>query len=287
MGVTVRSPNWRLWRFATEMERLRDNRALVDVQRATGVSPTTIWRIENAERCPKEQTVLDLLNLYKPTVRERRHVLVLWREARDHDATPPDAPALRPGYNAYKWIEKDAEALCNIQTSLVQGLLQTEAYCRATIADMWPTATPEEVEQHVKARIERQALLVSDDPLHLTAVIDEAALRRWVGGPEVMAEQMQRLQVMAAHPHISLQVIPNTAGAYAGMPGGFALLTFAGARQPEAVYLEGAASEQFLMKPKDVDPYLTIFKNARQKALSRTDSIALIASVERDYKEAA
>jgi hypothetical protein len=289
VSVTSRPPDWRLNRFAAEMERLRGAMTKEHVKKATGISPPTLWRIEGGERRPKESTVLPLLTLFKATAREREHVMALWRDAEQHDLPGDDdyAAALRDGYNAYMWIERQAIGLWNYQTAFVPGLFQTGAYVRAIIAGMWPDATPEDVQQHVDARIRRQTLLTKPDPLHLTAVVDEAALRRWVGGPGVMAEQMRQLQATAALPHVSLQVIPNTAGAHAGMPGGFASLTFPGATEPEIVYLESPASDQFLPKKAEVQPYTATFESVRQKALSPTESLALIASVERDYKEAA
>ncbi|MFJ4818350.1 Scr1 family TA system antitoxin-like transcriptional regulator [Streptomyces sp. NPDC088801] len=287
--MTSRPPDWRLNRFAAEMERLRGTMTKEKVKDETGISPVTLWRIENGERHPKESTVIPLLNLFGASPQEREHVMALWRDAEKHDLPGEDdyAAALRDGYNAYMWIERQAIGLWNYQTAFVPGLFQTEAYVRAIIAGMWPDATPEEVQQHVDARMRRQTLLTKPDPLQLAAVVDEAALRRWVGGPEVMAEQMRKLQATAALPHVSLQVIPNAAGAHAGMPGGFASLTFPGATEPEIVYLESPASDQFLQKKDQVEPYTATFESVRRKALPPAESLAFIASVECDYKEAA
>lgn len=282
VSVIARQPNWRLRRFAAEMERLRGALEKEEVKAQTRISPTTLWRIENAVLRPRESTVIALLNLYRADDETRHHVLDLWEEAKDDGAPQPFAPDLRDEYNAYIGIEAQARTVCNYQSSFVPGLLQTEEYTRAVIHGVWPEATTSDAEQHVKARMERQGLLTKDDPLHLTAVIDEAALRRHVGGPQVMAEQMRRLQATAGKPHIELQVIPSTSGAHPGMPGAFALLAFPGARDPEVVYIESAASDLFLDKQPDVDRFTRTFKTLREIALSSADSLALIATIEHE-----
>ncbi|MFL1902103.1 DUF5753 domain-containing protein [Streptomyces tauricus] len=167
----------------------------------------------------------------------------------------------------------------------IPGLLQTENYAYAVIEGHLPDATQDDLGQRVRARMERQAVLAKEHPLELTAIMDEAALRRQVGGPAVMADQLQRLQELANRPHISVQVIPYTFGAHQGMPGGFAMLSFADPKDGEIVYIDSMANDSFLESDADIARYTAVFDNLRAQALSPDDSFALIVRATADLTQ--
>ncbi|WP_343069370.1 DUF5753 domain-containing protein [Streptomyces olivoverticillatus] len=179
-------------------------------------------------------------------------------------------------------FEAEACAVRNYESLFIPGLLQTEDYARAVIKGVLPMASAREIEQRVQARVERQVVLGKADPLNLWAIMDEAALRRTVGGPEVMHEQMQHLIAAASEPHMTLQVIPFSAGAHAGMPGSFVLMSFPDVEDPEIIYIDSMAGDLFLEAEADVRRYGAIFDNLRAVALSPDDTSNLIASVAKE-----
>jgi hypothetical protein len=127
--------------------------------------------------------------------------------------------------------------------------------------------------------MDRQALLAKDDPLQMWAVVDEAALRVQVGGPDVMRRQLTRILEATAEPHITVQVIPYSAGAHAGMDGAFAIMDFPDPADPQIVSVGNIAVDLLLDAEDDVRRFSLVFDNLRAVALSPDDSASLIASL--------
>ena len=174
--------------------------------------------------------------------------------------------------SAYISFEAEALAVRNYESSFIPGLLQTEAYARSVIRGVLPRATADEVEQRVRARIERRALLGKADPLKLWAILDEAVLHRAVGGVKVMGEQLRHLVETGGEPHVTLQAVPFSAGAHPGMPRSFVVMNFPDAADPEIVYLDSMAGDQFLEAEADVDRFESVFDHLRAVAPSPDDS---------------
>ncbi|MBT2525443.1 helix-turn-helix domain-containing protein [Streptomyces sp. ISL-99] len=177
--------------------------------------------------------------------------------------------------------EAIATAIKEYAPLLIPGLLQTEAYARAIFRAYQPTATEEVIDGLVAARLERAHLL--DDPTTplLWVVLDEAVLRRKVGGAAVMKEAMRHVVTLARHYRIIVQVLPFQAGAHAAMDGGLKLMSFSDA--PPLAYLEGLGSGQLLDDPASVARYELAYDLVRASALSPEASMALIESVAEDY----
>jgi hypothetical protein len=134
----------------------------------------------------------------------------------------------------------------NYESLFVPGLLQTEAYAHAVITGVLPMASEREVEQRVRARIERQRLLSEPGTLKLWAILDEAALHRQVRGRDVMRRQLNHIIKAANEPNMIVQIIPYSAGAHAGMPGSFALLEFPNPADPDLGYSRRAFDHELL-----------------------------------------
>lgn len=279
MSVTARPPTVRLRRLASELKRARKAAGLSqdDVTAQTRISPATLYRIEKPEGRPQMRTLMTLLDLYEVSDDQRTRITALHEGADTQGWLRPYHDALRDEYNTYIQFEAEAKIVRNWEALYIPGLLQTEKYARAVIKGHLPDATRDDLEQRVRARMERQAVLTKEHPLELTAIMDEAALRRQVGGPAVMADQLQRLQELADRPHISVRVIPYAFGAHQGMPGGFALLSFADPEDGQIVYIDSMANDSFLESDADIARYTTTFDNLRAQALSPDDSLALIA----------
>ena len=157
------------------------------------------------------------------------------------------------------------------------GLLQTEAYARALLSASALLA-PEEIEQQVVARLERQEILTRDNPPLLTVVIDEFVLRRPVGGPGVMSEQLQHLaKVGASMPRVRIHVVPLSVGAYAGLNGPFVIATPPVGE--DIVYLEGQFHGQTSDRAEDVKHAVQVWESIRGEALPHQQSLELISEV--------
>ncbi|MER5277891.1 DUF5753 domain-containing protein [Streptomyces sp. NPDC002809] len=182
-------------------------------------------------------------------------------------------------YTAYIGFEAEARTVRNYESLFVPGLAQTERYARAVIKGVLPTASQIEVDQRVQARIERQAVLAKVSPLQLWAIMDEAAVRRLVGGREVMREQTQHLLQLADEPHVTLQLIPFGTGAHAGMTGSFVHMDFPDAQDPELVYVDTPAGDLFLESETEIRRYKSMFEHLQAVALGPGESADLLASV--------
>jgi hypothetical protein len=174
-------------------------------------------------------------------------------------------------------LESDASFLHTHQGLLVPGLLQTEAYTRAVIRAIRPDSAETDVELRVRGRVNRQKLITEEqNPPEYWAVLDEAVLCRTVGGPEVMREQLKKLVELASLPHVTLQVVPFSAGAHAGMEAPFLILGFPEQADPDVVYVENTTSGVYLEQPEDVHRYTLMFDHLRAAALKPDDTVDLV-----------
>ncbi|MEV5654270.1 helix-turn-helix transcriptional regulator [Streptomyces sp. NPDC052291] len=168
---------------------------------------------------------------------------------------------------------------------LIPGLLQTEAYARAVFREYQPTATDSAIDELVAARLERARILADPtDPL-LWIVLDEAVLRRQVGGPETMAAALRHVASLAQQRRIITQVLPFNAGGHSAMGGGLKLMAFSDA--PALAYLDGLGAGQLLDDPGTVKGYQLTYDLVVASALSPAASLALIQSVAEDYEHEA
>jgi hypothetical protein len=142
-------------------------------------------------------------------------------------------------------------------------------------------ASEDEVDQLVTARLERQAILERDEPPLLWAVIDEAALRRPVGGRKAMRAQVEHLAEMAQRPNVLIQVIPLEVGAHEGVNGAFVIAEFANA--PSIVFLETALTGLVVERPEDVAAVMLTYETLRAEALSRAGSLEMLKEVARTW----
>ena len=186
-------------------------------------------------------------------------------------------PALPDPYATYIGFEQEAKRIRNYESLFIPGLLQTEAYAGTAIPAGEPGLSPQEIQSRVSARMARQVQL--DSGLDIDVVIDEAALRRQVGGPEVMQEQLKRLLDDSDNDRVTLQVIPFDAGAHPGMHGSFVILQFSGDEQRDVVYIEASTTDLFLDSTRDVTRYNSIFDQLRPIALDPTQSRDLMARI--------
>nr|WP_198543153.1 helix-turn-helix transcriptional regulator [Pseudofrankia sp. BMG5.36] len=273
-------PTVRSRRLAAELRRLREAAGLTREQVAeqTGINPATLYRHETAtaRSRPQRRTMIALLNLYGATDQQREDLIALSREADIQGWLRPYHAELPEPYTAYISFEAEARAVRNYESLFIPGLLQTEDYARAAIRGNLPRATPTQIDQRVQARLERQTVLTKANPLHLWAILDEAALHRQVGGPGILHAQLTRLLETADQPNVTIQVIPYTVGAHPGMQGSFSIMDFPHRTDPEIIHVDGMAGDLFLDAEADIRRYSLVFDLLRAQALSPDDTAALI-----------
>src|SRR6266566_1527701 len=214
MSGKRQTPTVRLRRLAAELRTLRASAGLTQDQvgERTGINVATLYRIEHARVRPQTRTLRTLLDLYGADQELQADMIDLLRDARQRGWLHAYQSELPELYTTYIGFEGEARSVWNYESLFVPGLLQTEDYARAVIRGGLPTADRDEVEHRVTARMERQDLLRNDNPLELWAIVDEAALRRQVGGDDVMRAQLGHILDTAELPHVTFQVIPFDVG---------------------------------------------------------------------------
>lgn len=276
-----RIPTVRHRRLAAELRRRREGLAISreEVAARTGINEATLYRIETARVRPQRRTLTTLLDLYGVRAPEKQEMLALLQEDAAQQWLRPYHRQLPEEYTAYISFEAEALEIRNYESLFIPGLLQTEDYARAVISGSLTEADGATVERHVQARMERTAVLTKDDPLRLRTIVDEAALRRMVGGPHVMGHQLDHLVDLASRSTVTLQVIPFSVGAHAGMPGSFVLMDFVDVGEPEIVYLDSMAGELFLESEADLRRYGVMFDSLRVRALTHELTMRMLAEL--------
>ncbi|CAM5679564.1 Helix-turn-helix domain-containing protein OS=Streptomyces tendae OX=1932 GN=GUR47_29775 PE=4 SV=1 [Streptomyces tendae] len=185
---------------------------------------------------------------------------------------------LPPTYRDFISLESQASAMRTLETTVVPGLLQTPEYARAVTRAAVDGMPAERLDTLVEVRLARQDVLRGEPPLELSAVLDEAVLRREVGGPGVMARQLARLVEAARLPHVRLQVLPFAAGAHIGVTGPFVIFSFSSTSDLDVVVLDHLTSSLHLERKEDLEAYTEAFNALLIHALSPEDSLDFIAA---------
>jgi hypothetical protein len=269
-------------RLAGELRRLRDAAGLGidEVAAHLCCSTSKVSRIETGRVAAAQRDVRDLLDLYRVEGERRGALLELARQARrkeDWWDTYGEFPDVRT-YAAY---ERAASSIRIWQSMLVPGLLQVERYARRAIAASLPDLPEERLDRLLRLRMERQSLLERPDPPELEVVLDEAAVRRLRGWPDLLDEQLDRLLDAAAREHVSLQVLPLRAGPHGGLAESFRMLGFPDPADPDLVHLEHPTGDVYLASPAQVARYRGLFERARALALPPAATAALLLDLRR------
>ncbi|RFU36686.1 XRE family transcriptional regulator [Actinomadura logoneensis] len=280
-------PTIRLRRLAAELRKLRKDAGLTrdEVTARTALNPATLWRIETAKTRPQARTLRTLLELYGASEERCAELAALLRESARRGWVHAVASGLRENHVSYIEFEGSATRVSNYESSLVPGLLQTEEYARAAIAGIRPEITEAEVDHRVGVRMRRQEVLTASDPLELRAVLDEAVLRRRVGGAELMSRQAEHLLEASSLRNVTLQVVPFTAGAHPGMAGAFVVMEFPEDAGSGVAYVDGQGGDAFLEEEADVQRCQQLFDRLRAMALSPRASAALITRAVREFRK--
>jgi transcriptional regulator with XRE-family HTH domain len=280
MGPTVRRR-----RLGTELRRLRDKSGykLEEVAAQLGVAPSTLSRIETGKAPTKSAYLNQMLEMFGVHDTAQRQVLVdMAREGHRKGWWAEYDDVLPSGFDIYVGLEAETAAIRSYEASVVHGLLQMEEYARAVLREMFPRHTTEQIERLVDLRMARQRRLDDTPPLELWAILDEAVIRRVVGGAACMRRQLDHLLAAGDRQGMTIQVLPFSSGAHAGHAGPFSILEFPERNDAEVAYVESGAGSIYLEKDKEVRARAEAFDRLRAAALSPAESGELISQAARD-----
>jgi transcriptional regulator with XRE-family HTH domain len=271
--------------LGSQLRRLREGAGITPERAGYEIraSRSKISRLENGRVGFKTRDMTDLLTLYgvsEEALRSRFLALV-------HQANAPDwwtkySDILPDWFETYLGLEAAAAAIRSFEVQFVHGLFQTEDYARAVTRRGRKAAPDDEIDRWVALRLKRQDLLSRPDPPRIWSVMDEAVLRRPVGGAAVMHAQFQHLIEVAELPHVTLQVVPFAGGGHPGESGSFTVLRFEERDLPDVVYLEQLTGAIYLDQRPDVEHYLEVVDELSSEALTPDETTRFIDHVARE-----
>ena len=282
-GEDQGSPTLRRRELGFLLRQLRTERELTvdEVTARLLFSPTKLSRLETGRTGASPRDVRDLCDLYgvvDPAERDR--LMTLAREGKQRGWWQEYALP----YATYVGLEAEAASIRDYNSDLVNGLLQVDGYARAILQQAHePPLDDATVEQHVEARIRRQALLTKKDGPLFHSILDEGALRRPVGGPAVMRAQLERIIELAGLPRVTFQLIPLDVGAHPGLGSTFVILDFEEPMVNDVVYVEGLVRNIYLEGAADLERYRQVFSRLHSIALSPKNSIAAAKRIATTY----
>lgn len=277
------SPTVRGRRLMRELTRLRQAQGLsleVAGQRLD-FSKSKLYRVENGRSRITLDDLEDMLDLYAVRSPQREALVQLGRDARKRGWWTAYSDVFT---GSYVGLESEASRI-QVNAHIVPGFLQTEDYARAVIATTRPTLESGEIDRRVAARSARQkALFGRDVPPEIHVVLDEVALRRQVGGTKAMSAQLAALAGSTAPPCLTLQVLPFTIGAHAGMEGEFVILTFPDPEDPPVAYAEGLMGDVYLESEEEIDVYNLAWSQLVETALSPGESASMMRKIAKETR---
>ena len=267
------------------MRSLRE-KAGVTTQQAAAVidgSVPKMSRIETGRSALRRIEIEALLRAYRADDATINDTLALMEEAKKPDWWEDEAGIVPVGLGRLFNNENAAKSLRTVSSTIVFGMLQTQAYARA-IMDAHCPEEPEEIRiRRVKLRMRRQALLARTEPPLLDALFDEAALRREVGGRATMREQIEHLITVSERPTVTIRVIPFSAGAHRGQIGSFIWLEFPEDDDPDAVYSDNPTGNSHFTRPDEVADFAHSFRSIEKLSLTPADSRQFLHDLMMEY----
>lgn len=275
------SPTVRRRRLAAELRELRkaSGKSREAVAEHIGVAPSTITRIENADSSAPVPTVAAMLDFYGVTGAEKEDWVTVAKQARRRGWWSQYGDTIPDWFKFYVGLEEEASEIRSYQPEVVFGLLQTEDYARSLMLSEVEPLSEDELDRKVKLRLKRQERLAGPDAPKLWIVLNEAAVRREVGGRAVTAAQLRRLAEVSGNSRVMLQVLPFSAGAHPANDGAFNILGFPEPRDQDVVYVQSRRGGLYLEEPGDLSEYTEIFNHLRARALGPDESREMIIRV--------
>jgi transcriptional regulator with XRE-family HTH domain len=271
--------------LGAQLRRLRETAGISAEEAGYEIraSRSKISRMETGRVGLKVRDVEDLLTLYGVTGEQQRaKVVALARQSRAPQWWAKYNDILPDWFETYLGLESAATSIRSFEMQFVPGLFQTEDYARAVTRLGHQTALVDEIERRVGLRRKRQELLARAQPPRIWAVMDEAVLRRPVGGIAVMRAQLRHLVESARMPTVTLQAVPFARGGHAGASGSFSILRFEERDLPDVVYIEQLTSAVYLDQRPDIEHYLEVVDQLSGEALTPAATVRFIEQVARE-----
>jgi transcriptional regulator with XRE-family HTH domain len=280
--MTDMSPTVRQRQLGLRLRELRNakNITVEMVARELLCSPTKIARAETGVRRATLRDVRDLCRIYEVDQETSDELMELAREAYQPGWwTKYDDLRIAPLIG----LEQSASAITSFGMYFFPALLQTEDYAAAIIKGIAPKIEEKILDQRVKARMERQQRLYEAKPPKYRVLLDEAVLRRHIGGPSVMRAQLDHVLALMREEKATVHVIPYAVGAYGANESNFTYLEFVGTKLPHMVFVEMLTSHIYLERPEDVDRYIEALDLLRDAALNPRDSAKKIEEIRDEF----
>jgi transcriptional regulator with XRE-family HTH domain len=283
------TPSLRRRRLAAELRKIREQSGSsgAEIAQQLGWQASRISRLETRQSGITAPDLRKLLNAYGVTDEGYRAYLAeLARKVNERGWWQKYSGLIGTDYADLISLEAEAQAIRNYEQELVPGLLQTPDYARAVFRTARPAETSGQIDRRVEIRLERQEVLTRPDPAppRLHVVLSEGALRRPVGGHEVMRRQIEHLMLPRDRASVTIQVLPFGIGVHTSMMGSFRMMTFAEPDDPGVVSVEYATGTLFLEEPDELRSYDEIWRMLQASALSADDSAALLRSTSLGYR---
>lgn len=278
--VRRNSPTVRNRELGALLKGYREARNLSATQVASDllISPATISRLETASRAsPRSGPLLvrALCGYYALDPETTARLVQMAKEGSQPGWW--QRYNLEPATATYLDLESAAASIENFETTFVPGLLQTMDYAKEVIQSMRPNFSADQLDRTVESRLARQQILTGDNPLSYHAVVDEAIFHRVVGNREVMRNQLQEIRRIASElHHVTIQVLPFSAGVSPGVDGPFAVLSFPEVVLPPVVYAEGQLGQVFNHDPDVAERARLVFSGLSSRALDPDQSLGVI-----------
>ncbi|WP_440070847.1 helix-turn-helix domain-containing protein [Streptosporangium sp. OZ121] len=273
--------------LGAQLRRLREQRGITleEAGHSIRASHSKVSRMELGRVSFRIRDVADLLTLYGVTSdAEREPLLSLVEKANLTGWWHNYNDVLPPWFETYVGLEESAAVIRNYEVQFVPGLLQSEGYARAVVRLGFPSASHDELDRRVKLRMARQRLLRRPEPPHLWAVLDEAVLRRPLGGVQAMCEQIDHILRALELPNVTVQIVPFSVGGHAAAGGPFSILRFSQPDLPDVVYMEQLTSAVYLEKRDDVDSYLEVMERLCIEAEPATRTREILLGIREEFQ---
>jgi transcriptional regulator with XRE-family HTH domain len=262
--------------------RLREYRlglglTVEDVASQLLCSPTKVSRMETGARRQSLRDIRDLSQLYMLDEEASSTLMELARQARELGWWTQFDGA--KAHSLFIGLEQDATSITAFGMCYIPGLLQTVDYARALVRGVVPKIDSGALDERVEIRMRRQKLLAKPAAPRYRALLDEAALRRRVGGPLIMRYQLETISSLADQGKVSIHVLPYGVGAYAAADSNFDYLEFGDSDLPDIVFVEGLIQQICLDRPAEVAKYGEALENLRDKALSERESVKIVGQI--------
>ncbi|WP_128378658.1 helix-turn-helix domain-containing protein [Streptomyces cavernae] len=273
-------PTTRRRQLGADLRRLRELRGLTleEAGARVGISKATLSRYETKEGAVKWPAVDALCREYGASDEERFALVELAKGAKIQGWWRSLADPIPESMNLMLTLEDEVVREDHYACMYVPGLLQTRPYAEAVHRASEVPCPEREVQHMVDVRMKRQELLQRDEPPHIWCVIDEAAVRRVVGGRQVMQEQLGHLVAASALPHVTIQLLPFSTGAHAAAVGSFVVLR-GPTNELDVVYVDILGGGLFMEKPQELERYRLAFQYLSAQALDLESSVALIRRI--------